>query len=292
MDTGDRQPAPTPLVPVREQAVDFYGDHIPGAITADGEVYIPLRPLTDFLGLAWSPQRLRALRDRVLAARLRTVHMTGADGRQRDLLCLPLDLLPGWLFGIDTSRVRTELAGRLDLYRAECFRVLWRAFQAETPALSGPVTAEGPLSLAQVRELGIALQQIAEQGMAHESRLTRVEGRLDNAARFIGQMQKRLERVEARVAPAALLTDEQRTTLTMRVKAVAVLILGRNPAAANPFQGIWTELFRELGVPDSHHIPQHKYQAALDFLDAWGRAVAGQGEPEHPPDAPQRGQLL
>jgi hypothetical protein len=46
---------------------------------------------------------------------------------------------------------------------------------------------------------------------------------------------------------------------------------------------------RLLGVPDSHHIPQHKYQAALDFLDAWGRAVAGQGEPERSPDAPQQG---
>jgi hypothetical protein len=161
--------------------------------------------------------------------------------------------------------------------------VLRRAFQADALATAGPsATIDGSMTLAQIRELGIALQQLAEQAMAHESRLTHVEGRIDNAARFMGQIQKRLERVEEKVSPAALLTAEQAATISTRVKALAVLMLSENPGK-NPFQGIWTELFRELGVPDSHHIPQGKYQRALDFLDTWWRGAAHADEPPTQP---------
>jgi hypothetical protein len=96
----------TALMPRREQTVDFYGDGIPVAQTPDGGLYVALRPITDHLGLAFGSQRNRVLRDRVMAPRARTVLMTAADGRQRDLLCLPLDLLPGFLFGVTTGRVR------------------------------------------------------------------------------------------------------------------------------------------------------------------------------------------
>jgi len=57
------------LVPRREQAVDFYGDAIPVAQTPDGGLYVALRPITDFLGLDFSAQRRRVLRDEVIAPR-------------------------------------------------------------------------------------------------------------------------------------------------------------------------------------------------------------------------------
>jgi hypothetical protein len=68
------------LTPVREQTVDFYGDAIPVAQTREGGLYVPLRPLTDFLGLAFGPQRRRVLRDEVLAGQMQRVVMVGADG--------------------------------------------------------------------------------------------------------------------------------------------------------------------------------------------------------------------
>lgn len=120
--------AQTAVIPYREQIVDFYGDGIPVAQAPDGELYVALRPVTDFLGLTFGSQRLRVLRDRVLAARVRTVLMTAADGRQREMLSLPLDLLPGWLFGVTPGKARSDLVEKLDRYRAECFRVLWETF--------------------------------------------------------------------------------------------------------------------------------------------------------------------
>ena len=45
------------LVPVEQRDIDFYGDVITAAmVEVDGRqvVYIPIRPLCDFLGIAWS----------------------------------------------------------------------------------------------------------------------------------------------------------------------------------------------------------------------------------------------
>ena len=47
----------------------------------------------------------------------------------RPALCLPLDLLPGWLFTLSPSRVKPEYRERVQRYRGLCYRALWRAFQ-------------------------------------------------------------------------------------------------------------------------------------------------------------------
>src|SRR4051812_7063108 len=78
------------LAPAREQTVDFYGDQIPVAQTEDGGLYVPIRPLINYLGLDATAQRRRIARDKVLAASTRTLLFTGADGFRRDMLCLPL----------------------------------------------------------------------------------------------------------------------------------------------------------------------------------------------------------
>ena len=73
-DTLQEGGAEQAIVPVREAVVDFYGDHILAGQTADGRVYIPLRPLTDFLGLDDRSQRHRVRRDPVLAPEVQLLY--------------------------------------------------------------------------------------------------------------------------------------------------------------------------------------------------------------------------
>src|SRR5215204_475992 len=127
------------LVPVKEQIVQFYEDEIPVAQLDAGDLYVPLRPLTDYLGLDASAARRRVARDPVLAGRARDVMITAADGKRYSMLCLPLHLLPGWLFGVQPTRVKPELTEKLNRYRAECFQVLWDAFKVNVvPAPPAP----------------------------------------------------------------------------------------------------------------------------------------------------------
>src|ERR1043165_7806354 len=90
------------LVPVREETVTFYDDTIMAALLDDGKILVPLRPICENLGLAWSSQLQRTRRDPVLAAAISAVFITNtasATGTS-NMIALPLDMLPGWLFGV------------------------------------------------------------------------------------------------------------------------------------------------------------------------------------------------
>lgn len=100
------------LVPEEVKTIAFYGDDITAALVRFGDdtrIYVPLRPICDFLGLSWVGQRERVMRDEVLAEAVRGVRVTrtpGTGGGTQEMLCLPLDLLPGWLFGVSVNRVK------------------------------------------------------------------------------------------------------------------------------------------------------------------------------------------
>ena len=58
------------LVPVEQRTIDFYGDEIIAVLVKeDGrqQVYVPVRSICDYLGIAWSAQRNRINRDPVLS---------------------------------------------------------------------------------------------------------------------------------------------------------------------------------------------------------------------------------
>lgn len=74
--------------------INFYGDTLAIALIAN-DAFVALRPIVQYLGLDWSAQRQRLLRDEVLNHHSTTIKMIGADGRQREMLCLQLEYLAG-----------------------------------------------------------------------------------------------------------------------------------------------------------------------------------------------------
>jgi hypothetical protein len=58
------------LIPVEQKVVEFYGDELTAVLVDVGgqsSVYIPVRPICDFLGVDWSSQRQHINRDPVLS---------------------------------------------------------------------------------------------------------------------------------------------------------------------------------------------------------------------------------
>lgn len=103
---SDEQPPPV-LEPLEVREVNFYEDTITAALVKVGtekRVYIPLRPICEYLGLSWSSQLQRTRNDEILAEALISVLLTNTEtGRgkgRREVLCILLEQLPGWLFGI------------------------------------------------------------------------------------------------------------------------------------------------------------------------------------------------
>lgn len=270
-----------PLVPQFEKTVQFYDDAIMVALV-ENDVYVPLRPIAEVLGLSWGSQRNRLQRDEVLASHVRQVTMAGADGRQRDLVCIPLDMLPGWLFGITTSRVRSELRDKLSRYRAECFRVLWNAFKQDM--LPVPQSAIVPVptdrsGAAIAYEIATAVQHLARQQMDLEQAQQQLAGRMQGMARWGKQTDDRLESLELQLHTGNFVPAVKAAEVSERVKALATLMTERG-TKDNHYQGVFSELYRRFGVSSYKTLTNDQYTSVMAFLQQWREAVlSGSNDP-------------
>lgn len=114
-----------------------------------GVVHVAVKAICDSLGVAWNAQFERIQRDAILSEGVRVIRIPSPGGAQ-ETVCLPLPLLPGFLFGIDDRRVKDPAAREKVLaYKRECYEVLFRHFFA--PAASPqpepvpePAPGDGP----------------------------------------------------------------------------------------------------------------------------------------------------
>jgi hypothetical protein len=258
------------LVPVEQKVVEFYGDELQGVVVMttpyQRTIFVPLRPLCQYLGITWPSQLNRINRDPVLSKVAKGVFITNTPGGQQSMVCLPLEYLNGWLFGISANRVKEDLRDRVIRYQEECYKVLAAAFQP--PVLDPTPTAE-QATLMQIREMGLAIAQMAEQQMA-------LTTRLDKAAIIVGEHGRRLTSLEQQLAPRQAITDEQAADIAEKVKALAMQLTTQD-SSKNHFQSIFAELYRRFRVSSYKVIRQSQYHLVVDFLDEWAGKVRDEG---------------
>lgn len=240
---------------VKQQSVEFYGDMLTAVQADDGTVYIPIRPICELIGVAWSPQRRRINRDPVLSEEMKGVTVTVTPGGKQEMLCLPLDYISGFLFGINAERVKPELRERVIRYQRECFKVLAEAFAdgrlTASPSLDDLVAAGG--DAAEAYKIAEAILKLARHQLFMESR--------------IDSHELRLEELEAKLSDDAHVSDAQAAQLSQAVKAVA-LILGKQ-TGRNEFGGVYGELYRRYNCSSYKLLPKRDFNSALNWLNEW-----------------------
>lgn len=122
--------------------VDFHGDTI-FAAKRDKNVLIAVRPIVERLGLGWSSQLKRLKREVILAEGV-AIMTTETPAGPREMVCLPLWMMPGFLFGIGENQVKPELRERVILYKRECYEALYEHFYGH----GGPGERSHPALLA------------------------------------------------------------------------------------------------------------------------------------------------
>ncbi|PYE38639.1 phage antirepressor N-terminal domain-containing protein [Psychrobacter fozii] len=103
--------------------VSFYDDELV-VINHNGEPYVPIKPIVENMGLDWKDQ------NRKVKARFEstvTILTTVAeDGKSREMICLPLRKLSGWLMTISPNKAKNEVEDKIIRYQNECDDVLWQ----------------------------------------------------------------------------------------------------------------------------------------------------------------------
>lgn len=124
------------------QTVNFHNQTLI-TLQKDGVPYVAMKPVCENIGLDWEAQRQRINRDEVLSSTACMIKAIATDNKVRELLCLPIHYLNGWLFGVDVSRVKAEIKQKLITYKKECYQALfdyWNNGVAVNPRLSSEDT--------------------------------------------------------------------------------------------------------------------------------------------------------
>ena len=249
----------TKLVPVEQKQVEFYEDEVLAVRLENGAVMVPLRPIVERLGLDWRAQTRRINRDPILSEEIQSVAVTATDSYRtikRDMLCLPLDFVSGFLFGVNANRVKAELRERVIMYQRECHKVLAEAFSSgrltNNDLYQKMMVADTPSAVAYRHAQ--AIMQLAEQQFVHEEQLADHNRRLESLEAELGRSDRSVTRTQA-------------ADISQAVKAVA-LQLGQR-SGKNEYGGVYGELYRRFEIASYKDMPASRFDEAMDFLNEW-----------------------
>jgi hypothetical protein len=102
-----------------------FNDKAISLIMADGSWYVAVKPICEALNVNYEKQRERISRHPILSQLPTKQVVVAADGKLRDMLCLPEKYIYGWLFSINSDS--------LDLieYQEKCYEVLYNHFHGQ-----------------------------------------------------------------------------------------------------------------------------------------------------------------
>ena len=105
-------------------------------VTDNKERLVPIKPICDAMGIDPKVQRTKIQEDEFLSSVGVLSTSTGSDGKQYEMVCLPLEFVFGWLFTINPKNVKEEAREAVSKYRIECYRALYKYFSAQADFLN------------------------------------------------------------------------------------------------------------------------------------------------------------
>lgn len=102
--------------------VPFYEDTLV-LVDHDGKPFVAMKPIVENMGLAWQVQH-RKLAEK-FGSTITIMVTVGEDGKQREMVCLPLRKIPAFLYSVNPNKVKPALRDKIVRYQGECDDALW-----------------------------------------------------------------------------------------------------------------------------------------------------------------------
>jgi len=98
--------------------------------TDDEKHYVALKPLVEGIGLKWDGILRKVKNNKALSSTMYVTYTVAEDGKNREMVCLPLDRLNGLLFLINPEDYNhnPRLKERLVRYQEQCYDALYQYF--------------------------------------------------------------------------------------------------------------------------------------------------------------------
>lgn len=98
------------------------------SVCNDEQQLVPIRPICDALGVSYKRQTQKIKEHAILGSTVASKATVAADGKTREMLCLPLRYVYGWIFTINPTNVSEAARESVIKYQLECYDVLYNHF--------------------------------------------------------------------------------------------------------------------------------------------------------------------
>lgn len=167
--------------------VPFYDNEL-YVVEHNNEPYVPMKPIVEGMGLDWKSQ-FNKIKQRFKSTMVE-ITIVAADGKMRDMVCLPLRKLSGWMLTIYPNKVKSEVRGNVIRFQDECDDVLyeyWTKGQVINPRKLGVMEQLNEACIDFKRDEAIASQ--FGQGLnAWKEVKSEHKKKIDNLAQQAGEL--------------------------------------------------------------------------------------------------------
>ena len=215
--------------------------------------YIPVRGVLRALGLAPTSYEKALRRIPVLAAGLKPLWITDAQGNRMPALCLRVDLLPLWLCTLPAGGQPL-----LSQWQHEAASILW---QTSKPNGAAPADALVPAAHAQ-SAIEIAYTQASEAAALARHQLL--------AERAVDQLVR-----DSDQPTAVRLPDSAAEALMRAIRQTA--LVSATLSKRNDYLGMFLGLVRVFQIHALRQIPPARLESALEWLAHWRADIEADG---------------
>lgn len=101
-----------------------HGIEIAAVKNENGQLYVPVKPICTALGVDFKTQYRKIEEDKCFSSTMVIMPTVGADGKNREMVCLPVKHICGWLYSINPGKVAPEVEDKIIAYREEVNDIL------------------------------------------------------------------------------------------------------------------------------------------------------------------------
>ena len=106
--------------------INFFSDTVI-AVKTDEVVYVPIKPICENLGIAWSGQLVKINNDPTLSKAITEI-VIPSNGGPQTVICLQLKYMYGWLMKLNPSKVAPHVSDKLIQYQELIYDVIYDHF--------------------------------------------------------------------------------------------------------------------------------------------------------------------
>jgi hypothetical protein len=172
------------LIP-SEGYITFVNARLPYTLV-NGEYYVAIKPLADAIGISTNYALESIKSDKILSQLHHICSVVAADGRRREMLCLPWKYVFGWLFKININQVNEASKEILCDYQMKCYDILHDFFVGSTEALKNR------------RQLYLEIRTLKQRIMERETQLETNELYQQQLAdkKMLKEIEKQLKQID------------------------------------------------------------------------------------------------